>query len=190
MASRVWIREGTLLFGKLSWWQQWITPRRKVFEIHLRSSKSDHWQEAEAWWTFGHVDFRTQCHLTGIHSVSTKGWRLAEHQAQSLQDCWSAPVNAKGGGKGTDGLLTSVLGMCYCCWFPGKRIPQWCCSACQTPGTPGACPVPWRSHSQRPCNTDILRRSHSVLLPLWLIGSGGDTSVQECLLSGRGSLSI
>lgn len=39
-------------------------------------------------------------------------------------------------------------------------------------------------------DTNMVRRSHDVLLVLWLIGSAGDTSTQKCLLSGRGRLSI
>lgn len=45
---------------------------------------------------------------------STKGWRSAERQAQSHQNCCSATINVKGEGKGTEGLVTSVLGMRYC----------------------------------------------------------------------------
>lgn len=44
----------------------------------------------------------------------TKGWRSAERQAQSHQNCCSATLNVKREGKGTEGLVTSVLGMCYC----------------------------------------------------------------------------
>lgn len=129
-ATRVQIRNGRYGLGNYSGGRIGVLPEEKLLKCslglgrvspHSRQKPSCPFHLSHLGGSFcpptGLMDFwpswlQNSMFLTGVDLV----------RAQSLQDCWSATGNVRGGGKGTEGLVTSVLGMCYCCWFPGKRF--------------------------------------------------------------------